>query len=118
LKVMTLKRKRGKGERRKKGWHKENDDWSHSGQKEKREVKRRKKNKEEEMLEASFPILEGGNVVAIKQSLMHRMEYVLSSIKSSAKYGPRSKENADFSACIGFTSNTIGLNGFRTPHNL
>ena len=86
--------------------------------KEKREVKRRKKNKEEETLEASFPILEGGDVVTIKQLLMRWMEYMLSSVKSSTKYGPRSKENADFSACIGFTSNTIGLNGFQTLHNL
>lgn len=114
-----LRKKRGRGERRNRRWRKDKDDHFWSDRKEKREVKRRKRQVEEEMLEKLFPILEDGSIVEKKQSIFRRFEYVLSAVRSARKDGPSNKkQNADFSACIGYTSNTIGLNGFKMPHNL
>lgn len=113
-----LRRKKGRGERRRKAWRKEKDDRFSSERKERREMQRRKRNLEESVLEETYPVRLEGDDNERKRSIFRRMEYVLSTAKSSSRYGPRSKQNADFSACIGYTCNTIGLNGFKTPHNL
>ena len=116
---MALRRRKGRGERKKKGWRRgEKDDHFSTERKEKREVKRRKRHMEEEILERDFEVIENGDTLAKKWSILKRMEYVLSTVKSSQTYGPKNKKNATFSACIGYTSNTLGLNGFETPHNL
>jgi len=115
---MTLRKKKGRGEKKNRGWYRKKDDKFSSERKEKREIKRRKKRKEEEILEEQYAVPLEGTITAKKIAIFRRMEYVLSTVKSSARYGPRSKQNVDFSACIGYTSNTLGLNGFKTPHNL
>jgi len=118
MKKEALKRRKGKGERKKKGWQREKDNHFWTKKKEWREVKRRKKVAEEILLEEKFAIVENGDVTATKLSIFKRMEYVLSTVKSAQTYGPKTKKDAAFSACVGYTSNTIGLNGFKTPHNL
>ena len=116
---MALKRKRGRGERRSKGRQKERDDHFSSERKERREVKRRIQQGEEAILEEKYAVINTGDELKLKQSIFEQMEYILSTIRISAVAGRnRNKPNASFSKCIGYTANTFGLNGFKTPHNL
>lgn len=87
---MQLRRKRGKGERRKRGWRKEKGDHFWSKRKEKREVARRKRHAEEELLEKKFPVIEDQGDLEKKRSIFRRWEYTLSAVQSTAKYGPHS----------------------------
>ena len=83
--------------------------------KEKRETKRRRR--EEEKQSMDFPIPEDGNPLEKKKAIFCSLEKILSEVKSSKNYRtPKSRNKVVFSACVGYTSNTFGLNGFKDTH--
>lgn len=52
------------------------------------------------------------NDIFFRRNKLRDIESLLETVKSTQNYGKRKKELNDFSAVVGYTSNTFGLNGF------
>lgn len=110
-----LKRKRG--ERKSQRWGKSTKDDRRKGKREEgREKKKRKLEEERRKFEEDYPIIQGDDIDATKKSLFLRLEAILERVKSSRNYGSRKNQKVAFSAVVGYTSNTFGLQGFEFEH--
>ena len=106
--VLTVARKRG--ERKRKGWSRKKDDRHQT----KRQLEREKRKKKKESVEPAFPSTESPEIQ--ERFLLSRLEEILSSVRSGSSYRMKNGKKIDFSAMVGFTSNTLGLKGFEMLH--